>query len=511
MPVEESPARRAKIITSEFVDAFVKQDLPKAPNKLRAVNQCILGLQDKLFAERLGREFFPLQATIGDIDPYAIGLTMEGTPDIYELGRFANLSDRLGLDPEGVTGTYDAITRKKKEIEQEYKHKRLLAGKPIHVPSRYYPEGGRGTEEARALMTKELAQLGINAKKEDVWMGYGGMDIIQRTTRALSTFMIREKGRKPLLLSPSVGFTMAISSAEKNGVDITYVPTSDLLNDELTSDRLITYFAQGGKVPDLMMVTPANNPTAQSSDPDKLRSVLQTMMQVNNDVVFMFDMAYMWTIPREKALAIMNVLKETGADKRAVFIVSESKKMGRPGTRIAAAVVNDEAIRDSVNLHGIMYADTMGNEPSFSGELDTLYQALSDETIIPDSTFDDLSALFQQRKRAFLDVLKEIDKDRRFFDDEIERVVVPGDEKPRLPDSIVQDIPLYLWLKLKKGVTAFDVLKELGIGGAPSEVFGPEGGDYDSTHLRLSMGFLSTSDILCKSKTVLNQWVAIKS
>ncbi len=215
MPSEMAPAERVKLTTTHFVRYFINHDLPKSPNKLRAVNQCILGLNEKLSSEGLGREFFLLQATIGDIDPYAIGFTMDGEPDIFEQNRFGNLADRLGLVPEGSGGTYDALMRRKKEIDIEYKNRRRTLGKPVHVPTRYFPEGGRGTEEARTRIVKEVQQLGIDLNVNDVWMSYGGMDIIQRTTRAMSTMMLREKGRKPLLLSPSVGFTMAINSAEK--------------------------------------------------------------------------------------------------------------------------------------------------------------------------------------------------------------------------------------------------------------------------------------------------------
>jgi len=507
---EISPKQRAGQIIYSFVDDFVKNRLPHSPSKIRAVNQCMLGLYAKLKEEGLGKDFYPLQATIGDIDPWAIGLNSRGEQDPFEQGRFTDLSERLGLDPEKEGGIYDQIREKQKEVDVRYKKTRVESQEPTWVPSRYYPEGGRGSTEARAFMTEEVGQLGLVVEAKDVWMGYGGMDIIQRTARAVTTHLENKTNgnerKTPLLLSASVGFTMAMNSAHQHGPHIDFVPTSDLPGDELTAERLQTHFDQGASVPDMMLLTPANNPTAQSNNPEMLRGVIETMLEKNKGVVFLFDMAYMWTIPREKALRIMDVIKETGADKQAVFVVSESKKMGRPGTRIAAAIVSDGAIRDRMDLHAIMHADTMTHEPSWSGDLDTLYQALSDKSIIPDSTYNDLSALLRQRQRAFLDVIREIDPDHIYFDEETERIVIPGDEKERNADSLEQDVPLYLWLRLKEGVSAFDVLKKLGIGGAPSEVFGPEGGDCDRAHLRLSMGFVSTADILSKSKKIEEQW-----
>jgi aspartate/methionine/tyrosine aminotransferase len=510
MSSELQPAERASQIITTSVDAFVRDKLPQAPNKLRAVNLCLIELFSKLHDARLGREFYPLQGTIGDIDPWEIGTDFNGELDPFEQGRFSNLTERLGLNPMPGGVVYGRVTQRQQEVAQGYVEKRKATGMPTHVPSRYYPEGGRGTEEARAVMAKEGEQIGLKAEVGDIWMGYGGMNVIQRTVRAITTHFETKLDpmdrRKPVLLSPTVGFNMATNSAKQNGPEVDYVVTSDLPNNELTAARLETHFERGGTIPDMMLLTPANNPTAQSSNPEILRGVINTMIEKNKGIIFIFDMAYMWTIPREKAMQIMEVLKETGADQRAVFIVSESKRMGRPGTRIAGAIIKDEALKQYLDLHTVMQADTMSNEPSWSGELDTYYQAVSDESIIPESTFDDLSALLRQRQRAFLEVIKDIDPNHEYFDQEIERIVIPGDGNERQGDFIEQDIPLYLWLKLKEGVNTFDVLKKLGIGGAPSEVFGPEHGDSDTTHLRLSMGFVSTSDILSKSKKVRDQW-----
>lgn len=514
MPMELPPAVRASQIITSYVDTYVKNDLPKAPNKLRGVNLCMLGLYEALDAAKLGREFYPLQATIGDIDPWEIGLNFKGDQDPFEQGKFGNLTERLGLDPRPIGGVYDKIRDRQKQIDIDYVEKRLAAHKSLHVPTRYHPEGGRGTEEARSIMVQEAKQIGLDASVKDVWMGYGGMDIIQRTVRAVNTYFEKKLDpidrRKPLLLSSTVGFNMAMNSANLNGPDVDYVQTSDLPYDELTAERLARHFEEGATIPDMMLLTPANNPTASSSSPEVLRGVINTMIEKNKGVIFIFDMAYMWTIPQEKAIKLMDVIRETGADKRSVFVISESKKMGRPGTRIASAIVRDKELKTFMDLHTIATADTMSNEPSWSGELDTYYQALSDESIIPQSTYEDLSELFRQRQRAFLDVLKDIDPHHEYFDDEIDRIVIPGDGEERNPHSIEQDVPLYLWLKLKEGINAFDVLKKLGIGGAPSEVFGPENGDSDKSHLRLSMGFVSTNDILSKSKTVMEKWMKQK-
>lgn len=508
---------RAGTLISQYVDAYRINELPKASNKLRAFNTCMNSLRDSLRKAKIDPRKYLWPGTIGDIDPWAIGLTEYNTHDDFEQGEFKNLTDRLGLDPEGKT--YSRIVKEQKKIQISYKNKRLKeAGS--WTPTRYYSEGERGSKEARANLVLEAKELGLEATVSDAWMGYGGMDILQRAARAVNTYFEQkitdpQNRRQSVLLTPTVGFNMAAKSMSLHGPEVTYVPTSDLLNNELTADRLKQYFEVGeqnqffgekGKIPDMMLLTPANNPTAQSSDPEKLKGVLETMIEYNKNVIFIFDMAYMWIIPRDKAMQIMNTIKETGADQRAIFVVSESKRWGQPGTRIAGGLVLNDELKEKIDINKMFNDDTMGNEPSWSGILDTYYQAAS--KVIKKEAFDDLAKLLRQRQQSFLEVIRELDHDHQLFDEEIERVVIPGhfDPQNKPVNAIELDVPLYLWLKLKNGVDAFEVLKKLGIGGAPSEVFGPEHGDTDNSHLRLSMGFLSTADILKASPAVHKRW-----
>ena len=44
-------------------------------------------------------------------------------------------------------------------------------------------------------------------------------------------------------------------------------------------------------------------------------------------------------IPRERAIKIMEVIKETGAKQRAMFVNSLSKKAARPGSRLGSIII----------------------------------------------------------------------------------------------------------------------------------------------------------------------------
>lgn len=477
---------KAKIIRTNFIDKFVREVLPTYPNPIRAVNQCVNDLTVKLKAEGFGKEFFPLPATIGDVDPWALGFNVSNEPDPFE-ERYINLADRLALDPEGPT--FRKLQDNDRKIRIEYKKRGISL-------TRYNPMGGKGTEEVRNIVVEEAKEIGLESSENQVWMGYGGGDLIQKAGRSINSYYKSKFGRPATLLSPSVGFVMAAEEIRDIGAGVKYVDNSDLPRNELTAQRLAKDYEETGIIPDMALLTPANNPNAQIYEPETLRESINKMFEINKNVVFIFDMAYMWMIPREKALKIMQVIKETGADQRGMFVNSISKKAARPGSRIGSIIVPNKELGE------IFHRDNMRNVASWSGDLDVLYQAL-DQTV-DKTAYSDLVGAFRQRQKAMLDVLMDLDPQEKYFKN-LKSIKIPGYENPE--GTSEQYVPLYLWLERQEGVSAFDILKDLNIGLNPSEAFGPEDGyGVDRNHVRLSVGFASTEDILSRSPQTLARW-----
>jgi aspartate/methionine/tyrosine aminotransferase len=472
--MELAPLEKVREIRKQFVDHFVVNVLPTFPNQIRAVNQCVNLLTAHLSKEGFGKEFFPLPATIGDVDPFVLGFNSKREPDPFE-ERYADLADRLALDPEGPI--FLRLQNNEREIRKQYKNRGIAL-------TRYNPQGARGTEEVRNIVIKEAKQIGLEASPDDVWMGYGGGDLIQKAARSVNVHFINKLGRPAVLLTPTVGFTMAIDEIKDVQVKIEYLDNSDLPRNELTAERLVKYQEEVRIKPDMVLLTPANNPNAEVYDPDTLRDFLNKTLEINKEVVFIFDMAYMWMISREKAIKLMQVIKETGADQRAMFVNSLSKKAARPGSRIGSIIIPNKQLGE------IFHRDNMRNVASWSGDLDVLYQAL--DRTVDETAYSDLVGTFRQRQKAMLNIVNDLDPQKKYFN----------------LDSVGQEVPLYLWVKLQEGINAFDILKDLNIAVNPSKVFGPENEiGADKNHIRASMGFASTYDILSRSPQTLQKWL----
>jgi len=355
-----------------------------------------------------------------------------------------------------------------------------------------YDVEARGTRDARNLIRREMVAIGLNTDSEEqVWMAHGEMEALGRSFRALSNFFKRQKGKEAVLWSPSVCFTVANNAASDNGLIVEYIPTSDLLHQEITAERIQTFLDERAKTPDIMFITPGDNPRACSYNAENLRQVLLKMKEINPEIVFIFDMAYMSMIPVEKAKALIAVIQETGVDQRAIFAISESKRLARPGTRIGAAVIFNEELKK------VFQADTIRNYPGFSGEVDVLFRALS--YIIPPETIAAYISMLRQRQQALLEVLRDLNPEGQYFKN-LDLISVPGYSKINA-EVLKQDVPLYLWVELQEGVSPFEIIKKLGIVGVPGSVFGDTG-----NHMRFSLGVVSTADILRKSPKTLARW-----
>lgn len=477
MPTETANAKAAEI-RRMFVDHFMANVYPSLPNKVRAMNECVNRLVEKLSHEGIvDRNLFPMPATIGDIDPWEIGFNSKREFDPFE-EKYRDLPGRLGLDAESPN--YLRFQEKDREIRMNYKN----AGVAL---TRYNGEGGKGTPEVRSIVAREAEQIGLDAGPDDVWMGYGGGDLLERAARSINVNRMNRFGHQATLLTPSTGFSMAVEAIKDDGVKVQYLDNSDLPRNELTAERLDRYFEEGGMNPDMVLLTPANNPNAELYEPDTLREFINKMTEKSPETIYIFDMAYMWMIDRTKAINIMQVIHETGADQKAMFVNSLSKKAARPGSRIGSIVIPNK------ELGAIFHRDNMRHVATWSGDLDVLYQTI--DALVDDRDYRDLAEVLTQRQQAMIDVLSDLDPGHKYF---------------KNLDAAGRDVPLYLWIELQDGITAFDVLKDLNIGANPSEVFGPDDGfGVVRNHIRLSTGFLSTQDILLRSPSTLKKWSTV--
>jgi aspartate/methionine/tyrosine aminotransferase len=526
-------AARAKVhpVIREYYQGLLEH---RYPNALRAMEDCSRDMTQILIDNGFPPSLYPLVATIGDVS--ALGFNKKLTPDeIEELRKnallfgevvsfkpadndpfeteFADLSNKMGLKPVKKYNKEDLKFNKIISRFQQIFTQVWGNGKSPHR----YETSGRGSEKSRKIFAAQANSLGIKVDSDDVWLTDGGMGALDRASISINSFIDQKFNRKARVLAPNPCFTMVPGAQKELGLDVSYIDVQDKSAQELDVERLNKYFLEqeemanryGGKkdyIPDILYLTLADNPTARSVDPEKLRGVITEALKMNEEMVFFFDMAYMKLIPEKKAKAIMKVIKETGALKHSVFAFSDSKRLGRPGSRLGAIVVPKDATLYGKQLgtkNGRIQETTRTIHPGFSVETDFMYQAINQ--FVKEEDLVDYKRLLRQRQQALLEVLQALNPGEKYFKN-LDKIYIPQNEDDLIPEEMnVQDVPLYLWVEINKEnkdflEKCFEIIEDLNIVGVPGTVF------KDENHMRFSVGVISTIDILNKSPEVFARW-----
>lgn len=471
------PAEKGTQIVSSIVDETIRKlEAKEFPNALRGINHAANQIKLGLTNEGLNPDDFIMAGTIGDLD-----MRLSSNDEI-EKKRFGQLEARLLLDPSSEL--FEQAQRTEREILIEYRRELNIYG---------YDSVARGTKISREYIRKEAGEMGINTKDiDDVWLTDGGMGALARIYRGLHTMVKNEKGRDAIMLSPEVCFPMATNCATDHGLQVEFVQTGDMPGQQINKQAVERYFANNGKIPDVVLLTPAENPTAKSYEPNNLREVILLLKEKNPDAIFIFDMAYMAMIPKKRSEEIMQVIKETNAYSQSIFALSESKHYAQPALRVGAIVVPDNKF-----LQTAMQDDTIRNYSSYGYKTDVWFQVLN--KMIKPETLAEYNLLLRTRQYALLEVLRDLDPSHKYFKN-LDTLSVPGfhDEGD---GTVEMDNPLYLYIELQEGISALkDVAKDLGIFGVPGSVFGDE---YN--HMRFSLGVVSLEQILKRSPETMKR------
>lgn len=515
----------------------------KYPNPVRAMEDCAKDMIKAL--AKFPKIFHPLVATIGDVDYLGnnrkvskkekkeiikqaevtgeeLSIRFPNGKDRFE-DEFADLANEMAL----FTGeTYKGENSNFTKVMEEYQrifNQNVRNGKNLFR----YETSGRGSDESKNLFANQAISIGLDSiDGNDVWLTDGGMGALNRLGISFNSFFRNTRGRKALILAPVPCFTMTMNAQRELGLYTSYLSTEDLPNQELTGARLERYYEEAemyskddfnkNYIPDILYLTPADNPTSRSVDPDKLRSVIQVALKHNPQTIFYFDMAYIKLISEKKAKDIIQVIKDEGAIEHSVFAFSDAKRTGQPASRFGAIIVPKETKLYGKQIggkDGRLQETTRMINPGFSIETDVMYQAMNNvinrETKNhPEIVTNKFRKLLKQRQQALLEVLQDLDPNGELFKN-LDRIFVPKNDIDIPPNNaIVQDVPLYLWLEvnhdpdkkefLKK---CFEIIEKLNIVGVPGTVF------KDGNHMRFSLGVVSTLDILKKSQNVMNRWV----
>lgn len=465
-----------QIVSLIVDDTIAKLARNEFPNALRGINHAANQIKGALQKEGLNPDDFIMAGTIGDVDMRLPG------KDVLEKNRFGHLEEGLLLD--ATSELFSEGQRVERELLANYRESMNMFG---------YDPIARGTKESRELIREEAKSMGVTTDDIDaVWLTDGGMGALARIYRSLHSHYKKGEGRDAVLLSPEVCFPMATNCAADHGLQVDLVKTGDMPGQQINKQSLMRYFGDGGRAPDIMLLTPAENPTAKSYEPQNLREVLTLLQQKNPAMVFIFDMAYMAMIPPARSSELMDIIKETGAYGQSIFALSESKHYAEPALRLGATIIPENKV-----LQEAFQNDTIRNYSSFGWKTDIWFQVLN--RVVTPEVLADYNLLLRTRQYALLEVLRDLDPTHRYFKN-LDALSVPGFHEPR-DGTVEMDNPLYLYIELQDGISALDdVAKDLGIFGVPGSVFGDT---YN--HMRFSLGVVSLTQILKRSPQTMSR------
>lgn len=237
------------------------------------------------------------------------------------------------------------------------------------------------------------------------------------------------------------------------------VPTSARNGLHLTADDVSKAYENIDKSADFQdtwCITPVGNPSGTAMVPEQLKSVVAAILENSPNAVVVLDSTYVRTLPVEKARALMAaVMHDASLLKRIVFVDSFSKTHGLCGERLGLFFSANEDLFSSI--HRVNLTLSAGNGLS----KDALALAISDTNPMREAVFTKLHR-FWAKERAGL--YQHLIGDKKYSD-------LFEEAQPHLdPSQLEESLGLYLFLKLKPGVTGQEVLLRTGCLGVETKM-----------------------------------------
>lgn len=392
-----------------------------------------------------------INRTIGDIDVRRI-VEHDARHD------YRTLADELGvaLSGEEIAGTvatgerYRGLRARMEAIERDL----LQQGVDLHI----YDLLGAGNRILRAWLCEELAQWGIAAAVDRVYIANGSLDALDKAMRGLrATIWAGSAG----MIFPSPGFNVPEWEARTLGITPIRVRTSQQDGYKITAEQVRATLQKHPEARGLYLVL-SNNPTAYSYQPEDLEAILAEIIR-HPDMLVFADMAYTGTGDLAAERARVAVLARPEYARQIISFWSLSKVYTMTGDRFGWMCVGDPEIARTIP---VAYANTIASPPAeWQLRFMATYELLRDHPEIREK----ISALYQLRRQAFIRQLKAINAERSIF--------------ARI--NLDNGGTVYNWSQLRPEVTVFDLFAATGIAGVPGSAFG-----YSDDHVRFSVGIV---------------------
>lgn len=199
---------------------------------------------------------------------------------------------------------------------------------------------------------------------------------------------------------------------------------------------------------DSWCLTPVGNPSGTYSDAQTLTSTCQRIVARNPRAKIILDCTYVRTLNPTIAKALLaGIIGDPAVLDRVIFVESFSKTNGFAGERVGAYfAANDDVYRGVQNTNMTLSAGN-GRQKS------ALVLALTNPTEAQAATIHELHQFWARERRGLHAYLIE---NGRFTD------LFEKDQSHIKPEQLEQPVGLYIFLKLKEGVTGREVLEKTG-------------------------------------------------
>ncbi|OWA20433.1 hypothetical protein B9W64_06675 [Streptomyces sp. CS159] len=399
--------------------------------------------------------------TIGDVNVRLIDECdgEEGGPRDYRL-----LADELGiaLPGEDLHGRpasgkgYQWLRDRMADEERDL----LDAG----YDPRIYDIQGVGNPLLRGRLAADMARWGVSATAEQVALGLGAGDCIDKIFRGLAASARRRNESPGALLFAAPGFNMPELQAETYGYRLHRVHTTAEERFKLTDERLTRHLRENPDVT-VFYLTVTNNPTSLAYTPGELTALMEAVRRSadrGHPVHVLADLAYIGTGRPDEDEARMRALSSVpGAADRLIYVNSFSKTFSLTGDRFGWAVFAD------ADLSAAMRPSWMNSVSCLPGEWQLRFMAYHTLFARRPELVEKIRGLYRLRRARLRAQLRLLDEEHHLFEN------IHTDD----------DATIYLWCRLKAGEDCFSVLEKTGIAGIPGSTFG-----YSDDYIRFSVG-----------------------
>ena len=405
--------------------------------------------------------------TIGDVNLRFITECVgePGGPGDYRL-----LAEELGvaLPNENINGfiapgeTYHWLRDEMLECE------RLLLAEGYDL--RVYDILGTGNPILRSELAKEMQQWGLTVSTDQVYLGLGAMDSINKVLCGLSQVYREKKIVDFAILFPEPGFAVPEWQANsytyrlhriQTCAEDRFKLTPALLDQALTDDPQIQ----------LLYLTVTNNPTTFAYTPAELtalHAVLRKHREQGQEVLILADLAYIGTGKPAEDRARMATFTPPDVLEHTIFISSFSKTHTLTGERFGWVTIGTPSLAASIAPG---WSNSMASMPS---EWQLRFMAYLRLIRARPWLSEKLRDFYRLRRQRFIAQLQQINAEQHLF------------AEIYLDD----DATVYNWSRLQPGEDAFSLFEKTGIAGVPGSGFG-----YSDEYVRFSIGVIPVPEL----------------